>query len=212
MIGAFLTRVLYGGDYHMNEMLTSMVDEGKSAVYITREVMAFYQIWDNNHRIPLWTTLIDDDGIEESLHASGRNLAMANPASSAVAVAEHARRLKVDKLNIIRAEWPSFVSDLTDVQIDELANHVRNGEKGVFRPLLSVPESPKVIEELRRLDSHKKDPRRDLDFIQFDGSGYSLTDSAPQRAVWEQDKPLPVIPKKKDVGVQTFTRDGSRWI
>jgi hypothetical protein len=196
----------------MNEMLTSMVDEGKSAVYITREVMAFYQIWDNNHRIPLWTTLIDDDGIEESLHASGRNLAMANPASFAVAVAEHARRLKVDKLNIIRAEWPSFVSDLTDVQIDELANHVRNGEKGVFRPLLSVPESPKVIEELRRLDSHKKDPRRDLDLIQFDGSGYSLTDSAPQRAVWEQDKPLPVIPKKKDVGVQTFTRDGSRWI
>jgi hypothetical protein len=171
VIGAFLKLVLYGRDYHINEMVTKMVTEGKSNLYIAREVMAFYQIWDDSYRFPLWTTLVDDNGADETLTAPGpaikqgqdqnvrSALAEANVASSAIAAAEHARRVAKQ---MILTEWPLFVSDLNDVQIDKLVYHLENGEKGTYGPLLYVPENLNVIKGLRGLNRYKKDTRENL--------------------------------------------------
>ncbi|KAJ5747888.1 uncharacterized protein N7511_009584 [Penicillium nucicola] len=219
IIGAFLKLILYGRDYHLNEILTKMVTEGKSNVYIAREVMAFYQIWDDNYRFPLWTTLVDDDGADEIEYRpqpplkkaeKTQPLAEVDFATTTARAVESTQRAKV---KLIRTGWPAFLSDLTDTQIDELTVHVENGEKGIYGPSLPVPRNPQVIEELRSLDRHKKDTREDLEPIQFNSAEYSLTNSAPQRAVWDLNKPLPLpLGGSRDAGVQTFTRDGSRWL
>ncbi|KOS42246.1 hypothetical protein ACN38_g6908 [Penicillium nordicum] len=188
-IGAFLVKVLYEQDFHLDYLLTMMVRDGQTQLHIARRLLTFYQIRDEVGA-PIWdnVTVYAEDAHKNPPAIQRKNVA----GSSGITRKELPHRIPTPPPAAPR--WPLFMSGLSDPEIEDIMDKLgdeHHPDEEDLRPLfegVSEEDFP-IIQAFRRFNLHKNDSSQD----------HPLSEDTSKQTNTSQDKPLPTLPTDKAI-------------
>ncbi|KAJ9489473.1 hypothetical protein VN97_g3793 [Penicillium thymicola] len=189
-IGAFLVRVLYEQDFHLDYLLTMMVRDGQTQLHIARRLLTFYQIRDEVGA-PIWdnVTVYAGDAHQNPPAIQRKNVS----GSSDITKKELPHRIPTPPPAVPR--WPLFMSGLSDPEIEDLMDKLGDDHHPDedLPPLFAgvSEEDFPIIQAFRRFNLHKNDSSQDHPLSE---AGADRIEDTSKQTNTSQDKPLPSLP------------------
>lgn len=188
-IGAFLVKVLYEQDFHLDYLLTMMVRDGRDQVHIARRLLASYHIRDKAGE-PIWDNLTIYPESFDSDSAAAR----VQDTSGKFAAATEDLPYRIPTPQPADPRWPLFMSALSDPELEDLVDKLGDSQHpdGDSLPPLFTgvrKEDVPIIEAFRRFTLHKNDASDDLPPLESLESEIDKTKLTSQTNK-TQDKPL----------------------